>query len=274
MTSEQREDASATPEAIGFIGVGTLATAMVRGLRSRWPDLDINLSPRSERLSSALATHDPSIRRHATNASVVEASGLVVLTMRPPQFEEAVSGLPFRRDQLVLSCLSGIGFAGLRELCAPAEVVRALPVPAIERREGPLILCPPSPRASAVFAGVCDLVEVADEAALTAIWPASTFMSSYFALQAKIIDRMTTEGADAVAASRYVRSLLRALAETSVRTEPFDLERLVSEHETPGGLNFRVRTMLEREGWFTAVAETFDSTSRLRGADLTVSDKA
>ena len=216
--------------------------------------------------------HDPRVRRHATNASVVEASGIVVLTMRPPQFEEAVSGLPFRRDQLVLSCLSGVGFAELREICAPAEVVRALPVPAIERREGPLILCPPSPRASSLFAGVCDLIEVADEATLTAIWPASTFMSSYFALQAKIIDWMTAEGADAVASSRYVRSLLRALAETSVRAGPSDLKHLVSEHETPGGLNFRVRTMLEREGWFSAVAGAFDATSRLRGADLNTAE--
>lgn len=254
---------------IGFLGVGTLAKAMILGLRKRWPELEIQLSPRSEKLSSELAAADPKIHRHGSNAAVVAASDVIFLTVRPPQFEEAVRDLRFRPDQLVLSCLAGMSIAEVRERCAPAEVARVLPIPAIERSEGPIVLCPSVARARALFDGLGDIVDLADEASLAAIWPCSAFMSPYFALQSALIDWAVERGVDRTAAVTYVRSLLRALATTSALTDLERLDQLIQEHETPGGLNYRVRLQLESAGWFAAVGDALDMTSRLRGAQLT-----
>ncbi|WP_187640194.1 hypothetical protein [Bosea sp. F3-2] len=135
---------------------------------------------------------------------------MIFLTVRPPQFEEAVRDLRFRPDQLVLSCLAGMSIAEVRERCAPAEVARVLPIPAIERSEGPIVLCPSVARARALFDGLGDIVDVADEASLAAIWPCSAFMSPYFALQSALIDWVVERGVDRSAAVTYVRSLLRA----------------------------------------------------------------
>lgn len=254
---------------IGFLGVGTLAKAMILGLRRRWPELEIQLSPRSERLSSELAAGDPKVHRRTTNADVVAASELIFLTVRPPQLQEALVGTRFRPDQLVMSCLAGISIAEIRERCAPAEVARVLPIPAIERCEGPIVLCPPEPRARALFDGLGDIVDVPDEAALAAIWPCSAFMSPYFALQAALIGWTVEQGVERPAAATYVRSLLKALATTSALTDLADLDRLIEEHETPGGLNYRTRLQLEKAGWFAAVGDALAMTSRLRGAELT-----
>lgn len=254
---------------VGFLGVGTLASAMILSFGNRWPDMDIQLSPRSERLSSQLASSNLRIHRHHSNADVVAASDVIFLTMRPPQFVEAVRGLRFRPDQLVLSCLTGLSIAEIGECCAPAEVGRVLPLPAIERNEGPIVLCPGLPRARALFDGLGDIVDVGSEASLAAIWPCSAFMSSYFALQAAVIAMAVTRGVERKAAATYVRSLMRALATTG-SLAPFEqLSGLVSEHETPGGLNYRVRLQLEKAGWFAAVGDALDMTSRLRGAELT-----
>lgn len=260
-------------EKLGFVGVGTLAKAMVRGLRRRWPELSIHLSPRSDRLSSALAEGDVKTIRHQSNAAVVEASDAVVLTMRPSQLNEAVLGLPFRSGQLVLSCVAGVALAEMQALCAPASVCRVIPVPTIERREGPIVVFPAMPPVRRLLDGMGDLIEVPDEPTLLALSAGSAFMSSYFTLHGVLARWMETKGADRVSAATYARSLLRALAETSVQTDIDHLAALVQEHETPGGLNFRVRSHLDGKGWFAAVESAFDAISKLHGADLTVSER-
>ncbi|WP_187640193.1 hypothetical protein [Bosea sp. F3-2] len=63
-TNDLLEHTWMAEHSIGFLGVGTLAKAMILGLRKRWPELEIQLSPRSEKLSSELAAADPKIHRH------------------------------------------------------------------------------------------------------------------------------------------------------------------------------------------------------------------
>ena len=60
---------------------------------------------------------------------MVDAIDVIVLSMRPPQREGAVRGLPFRDDQIVLSCIAGTSLSEVAALCAPAEACRVLPVP-------------------------------------------------------------------------------------------------------------------------------------------------
>lgn len=260
-------------DSIGFIGVGALAKAMVRGLRQQWPALSIHLSPRSERLSRVLAEGDANATRHESNAAVVEASDIVTLTMRPSQLNEAVVDLPFRSDQIVVSCIAGVALDEVQALCKPARACCVLAVPTIERHEGPIVVFPAMPRVRRLLEGMGDLIEVPDESTLLALWAGSTFMSSYFALQNTLARWMETKGADRDSAATYARSLLRALAETGVRSDISDLAGLIQAHETPGGLNFRVRSDLESQGWFAAVESAFDRMSQLSGADLTISDE-
>ena len=254
---------------IGFLGVGTLARAISLSMRGSWPKLDIQLSPRSASISRELALADTKMHWRASNAEVVDASGVIFLTMRPPQFVDAVRDISFRPDQLVISCLTGISIEEVRRFCAPADVIRVLPTPSIERCEGPIVLCPPLLRARSLFGGLGDIIEAQDEAELTAIWPCSTFMSSYFTLQAVLIDWVVMRGVNRSIAVIYVRSLLKALAETGASVDLDSLPELILAHETPGGLNYRVRLELENAGWFELVGKALDATTRLRGAELT-----
>ncbi len=262
-------DQVTAPGPVGFLGVGTIAVAMISGLRRRWPGLAIHVSPRSAAASRALAERDSLIIRHETNASVVEASGVVFLTMRPPQLDEAVRGLPFRGGQVAASCVAGTSLAEVAALVEPSAVCRVLPLPMIARLEGPLVLQPSLPPVAALLDGLGDVIAAEDETAFAALMAASATMSSFFALQATIAGWMAEHGATPEAASSYVRSLQRALAKTAVRTAAEALPELIAEHETPGGINQRVRRTLEAQGWFDAVGGAFDHIASLKRGDLT-----
>ncbi len=193
--------------------------------------------------------------------------------MRPPQLDGAMHGLPFRAGQVVASAVAGTPLAEIERLVAPAAACRVLPLPMIARREGPLGLYAAPPVVTALLAGLGDAVDAPDEAAFDTYMAASASMSTFFAQQAALAHWLQGRGATAEGAAAYVRSLHRALAETSRRTAFTDLPSLVAEHETPGGLNQRVRTGLERQGWFDALGEALDRLSSLRRADLKTADE-
>jgi pyrroline-5-carboxylate reductase len=255
---------------VGFLGVGTISTALIRGLRQQWPDLHVHVSPRSEAVSRALAESDRLISRHASNAAVVKSSDIVFLSMLPPQLDAAVRGLPFRRKQIVVSLVGGAPLADVEALVAPASTCRIVPVPTIARREGPIVLYKVPPTLRTLLEGLGDLFEAEDEAIYQAYVSCSWFMSTYFRLQTAMVDEIERQGAPRAGATAYVGSLLRALAETSVRADPASLASLPSLHETPGGFNQRIRLHLERQGWFGEISIAFQSIASLRRNDLKV----
>lgn len=253
---------------IGFLGVGTIAAATVRGLRAAWPDLPIHLSPRSEKTSRTLADADAMITREGSNAAVVEASAVVVLSMLPTQVDDVVRDLPFRPDQIVVSCVAGTPLADVAALVAPARSCRMVPLPMIARRDGPIVLYPALPAIHDIFSELGLVIVPADERDFATFAAGSAAMSSFFALENAISNWMAARGAEPASASAYVRSLFRALGQTGLDAGMADVAGLVERHETPGGLNERVRRGLEAQGWFATPGDVFEALSTLRRGDL------
>ena len=268
MTCDHMNNLDPTVDAVGFIGVGTIAEAMVQGLRRRWPDLPIRLSPRSERVSVALAAADPLVERKTSNATVVESSGIVVLSVLPFQLDAVVADLPFRPDQIVVSCVASTPLAEVQALVSPARACRLVPLPMIAWHEGPIVLYPPLPQVRRLFEDLGTLVAVEDETIFSTYAGGSAAMSTILALQAAMAASMVDRGATAESASLYVRSLFLALSLTATRTPTSAASTLVQRHETPGGLNERVRLGLERVGWFAALGSALENLSRLVRTDL------
>ena len=192
----------------------------------------------------------------------------MVLAMRPPQLDAALRDLGFRSDQIVVSCVAATPLEELASRVAPARVCRLIPLPTIARREGPLVLYPALPEIRDLLAHQGDLIVPPDETALAAYVAGSAAMSTILAMQDTIATWIASRGATPDGADAYVRSLFRALSETAVRTDPGARDDLVARHETPGGLNARVRGSLAAEGWFDALGAAFDRIAALGPADL------
>jgi pyrroline-5-carboxylate reductase len=251
---------------IGFIGTGTISGAMVEGLSRQSPAPEITVSPRSEAVSRDLAERYPNVRRAASNAEVAQAE-IVVLGMRPAQLEEALKGLDFAPEQIVLSLVAGLALADVQKLAPHSRVARAVPMPGIARATGPLTLYPDLPELVELLAPLGDLFVVKSEAELN-MGGLSALMSSYFELMNRLISQAISSGVESEDARQFVVSLLGMLADTARRTPTDQFGKLVEEHQTKAGLNERVRAKLLAAGWFEALPEALAEVTALSWTKL------
>lgn len=261
---------------IGFLGVGTISEAMVRALACAdaggvSEDADrILLSPRSQDRAVRLATELDCCERMDSNQEVIDGSDIVVLGMRPQQFDEAVAGLRFREDQVIASLIAGTPPSGIAPHVAPAtRVCQMIPLPAIALRRGPLVISPPIADVVRAFDGLGEIISLDDESLIRVLSCASAFMSTYYEMQNSLIGWIAEQGVDEGTASRYIRAELDGLAAVGLATPDAERGDLPFEHQTKGGLNERVRAHLIEAGWFDTLVSAIDGvyrTASLRGS--------
>lgn len=246
---------------IGIIGVGTLAEAVVVGLRARHVGrVSFLLSPRSKANAAALAARFPDdVAIAPDNAAVAAGADLVILAVRPSQLAEALRGVTFRAEQVVVSFLAGVALGRVAEAVAPAvRICRVNPLPSIRLERGPNVMFPADPLVEDLFRGLGDLIVADREADLSAIGIASGLISTHYEFQNAIVAWLKSRGLGDEFATLYVRSMFDGLAAVALETvasgEPLDPEH----HETKGGLNERGRAYFQEIGWFDATTRALD----------------
>ncbi|MEK9735844.1 MAG: NAD(P)-binding domain-containing protein [Candidatus Nanopelagicales bacterium] len=258
---------------MGILGVGTIAEAVVRAMCARPGQSDeFILSPRSEARSKRLAQEFGNCRRADSNQEVIDGSDIVVLAMRPQDLDEALEGLTFRQDQIVASFIAALPPSQVAELTAPAiRTCQVIPLPAIAIHRGPLVISPGIPEVVEVFDGLGDVIVLDDETKIRVLSCASAIMSTYYEAQNRVIDWIIDQGVAPQTASLYIRSELEGLASVGKAVSEDQRAELPAEHQTPGGLNERVRAGLLAAGWFDALVGQVDGIYRnavLRGPDV------
>ncbi|GAB0112996.1 pyrroline-5-carboxylate reductase [Acidisoma sp. C75] len=245
---------------LGFLGTGTLAEAVIRGLQRSGAASahEIFLSPRSEARSRALAAEFGNVTRLDSNEEVIKHAEILCLGLLPKQVAD-LKGLPFRAEQTVVSFLAGVPLSLIGSAVHPAQdVVRMLPLPCIEIGSGAILMLPGNQLAQTIFGSVGDIVVPADEAEMEILGAATGLMSAYFAQQNRAIGWMEERGVARPTAARYVRALYAGLSDLGrhmdQRGDPLPPE----EYETQGGINQAARQFLQAEGWFETFARGMD----------------
>jgi len=115
---------------LAFIGGGTMAEAMIRGLLDKHlvpPSHVFVTGPRRER--RAALTKQFGVKALASNAEAAQGAHVVVLSVKPQVLPAVLRELGgrLRADQLVVSIVAGAPLAVLREGLDHATIVRAMP---------------------------------------------------------------------------------------------------------------------------------------------------
>lgn len=257
---------------VGFIGCGTLVAAVVQGLASRpGGPPSVLLSPRSQATSMELKRRYAFVSRADSNEEVVRRSDVVVLAVRPQQLDEALDGLRFEPDQVVLSFVAKLPLEELRTRVAPARhVARATPLPAIAHGLGPIVLYPPLPEAQALFSGLGHVVAADTEEEAMALGCVGGLMSTVVQAQATMADWLRGKGVPSDRATLCTRAMLEGVASQLLRSLRASDAALVDSHETAGGLNARARQYLSNRQWFEHLGQALDhihGTTALRRPD-------
>lgn len=132
---------------VGILGVGHIATYMVRGWKRSGADLEIVLSPRGAESSAALAA-ECGCEVAVDNQAVVDRCDVVILSARPAQVVPMIEELRFRDGQLLVSVAAGLK---LEKFPTALSVARALPISSAAINESPTLLFPDEAGARSLF---------------------------------------------------------------------------------------------------------------------------
>lgn len=255
--------------ALGVVGTGEIAAAVVDGLcggSGRPPD--VHLSPRNREVARALATRHPTVHVCADNQEVVDHAGIVLLAVRPQVVGEVLAELRVPAGRVVVSAVAGLSHATLRRALGDAvPVVRAIPLPAVRRRQGVTALHPAHPEAQELFGRLGRTLVVDDEDALTATQAATATLSTYVHLVATIATWLTAQGVGRHEAEAYVRAMFHGV---DLASPTQTLAELAGGYETPGGINEQLRRTWFAEPSRAALGAALDDVrDRLAGVSPT-----
>jgi pyrroline-5-carboxylate reductase len=240
---------------IGFIGTGTIASALVRGLCIAEPSPErVLVSPRNAEKAAALARAFEQVEVAPDNQAVVDGSDWVFLALRPPAAREVIGGLRFRAGQRIVSVMASVPEAPLRALVAPAtHAVRAVPLPCIAKHIGPTALYPADAEATALFDRLGGAIPLTDEATYHAVCVVTAFAAAQYALLDRLAEWLAGQGMETAAARRYVAGFSQAVAADAGEAEHDGFAALIDDVATPGGMNEQVLRMFDEAGWLSAL---------------------
>lgn len=233
---------------LGVVGTGTIAAAMIEGLALSGSE-PIIVSPRNADIAADLAARFPNVTIAVDNQAVVDASDMVVLSVRPQIADEVLRPLNFRSDQHVLSLIATISLDYLHEVTAPAATVtRAVPLPPVARGQGPTAVFPPNAEVKALYDRLGVAIELGDESEFDVFSAATATMSSYFAFARTVTSWMEANGVEGAKAHAFMAQMLEGLGSASPAAPERSFAQLADEYQTRGGINEQVFRAITRDG--------------------------
>jgi pyrroline-5-carboxylate reductase len=249
---------------LGFLGTGTISSAMVTGLSSFDGERHtIRLSPRNATVAAELANRFPRALVASSNQEVLDESEVVVVAVRPQVAQGVLSELRFRADHTVISLVSGFSLGRLAGLVAPAvTIARAVPLPSTAQRRSPTAIYPDDPVTVELFALLGAAFAVDTEIEFDALCTATATMASYFAFADGVASWLTRHGVPEAKAREYIGQIFSGLAAMAVESPGRSFSTLATDHATRGGTNEQVLAHLADRAVFEALSEALDAIMR------------
>jgi len=246
---------------LGFIGTGKIASSVITGIcNSKIKYKQIIISSRNKKIALNLKKKFKGIMISKTNQEIVNKSDWVFLSVTPTVGEKIIKDLKFRSNQKVISFISTITLSQLKKMVKKKiDIVRAIPLPPISLKEGPVPICPPNKKIKAFFDKLGSTVEIKNEKLSINFWSTSGLMASYYNMLDTISVWLYKKGVKKLDAQKYVTSLFLALSKDAVINSTKDLKLLIKESQTPKGLNEQGLKEMIKKNVYKSVASTLNS---------------
>ena len=143
-----------------------------------------------------------------------------------------------------------------------ADIVRAIPLPPISLKKGPVPICPPNRKVKKFFDQIGSTIEIKNEKLSVNFWSTSGMMASFYEVLRVMTDWLVKRGVKRSNAQKYITSLFLALSEDAVVNSKKNLKNLVKDSQTPKGLNEQGVKELTKVGFYKSLEKTLDSIHR------------
>ena len=224
---------------LGFIGTGKIAFSVITGIcTSKISFQKILISPRNKNTAQELKKRFGKVYIAKNNQEIVDKCNWIFLSVTPTVGKKILPKLKFRSNQRVISFIATINLAQLKKtLGKKVKIIRAIPLPPISLKKGPVPICPPDKQVKSFFDKIGTTVEVKNEKLSKNFWATSAMMAPFYEILKVLSDWLVKKGVKRNEAQKYITSLFVALSVDSVNNSVKHLKHLVADSQTPGGLN-------------------------------------
>lgn len=254
--------AARLPEIVGVVGVGTIGSALVRGLcaSGKAAKTKFVLSPRNaEKVASLAAEFPHQVSIAKCNQDVVDRVDCVVFGLLPKNATEIIGDLTFRKEHKVVSLVASLDPEQLQSICAPASKCwKAIPLPGMARGKGATVVMPPSPFVDALFSPISACAMVEDNEKFRRMFAIACIMGDFYKRKLTVQKWLVDGGIPEEEAARWTGSCFSAFMGDSEKLEKHSLQHLVEE-QTPGGLNEMVWKYQQADGSYASLADSLDA---------------
>jgi pyrroline-5-carboxylate reductase len=246
---------------LGFIGTGKIASSVIIGIcNSKIKFKQIIISPRNKRVASNLKKKFKKVKIAKNNQDVINKSNWIFLSITPKVGEKIIKDLKFRSSQIIISFISTINLSQLKKMIkVRSKIVRAIPLPPISLKKGPVPICPPNKKVKSFFDKIGSTVEIKNEKLSINFWSTSGMMATYYDMLRVMSDWLVKKGVKRQDAQKYITSLFSALSEDAFVNSKKELKYLVKESQTPKGLNEQGLKEMTKKGVYKSVVNTLNS---------------
>jgi len=246
---------------LGFIGTGKISSSVITGVcNSKISFKKILISPRNRSIAQKLKRKFRKVSIAKNNQEIVNSCNWVFLALTPKVGKKIIPSLKFRSNQKIISFIATINLAQLKKIIKKkVKIVRAIPLPPISIKKGPVPICPPDKQIKSFFDKIGTTVEINNEKLSKNFWVTSGMMAPFYEILKVLSDWLVKKGIKRDKAQKYITSLFVALSEDAVVNSKKDLKHLVKESQTPRGLNEQGVKELRKAGFYRSIEKTLNT---------------
>ena len=245
---------------IGFLGTGHITSSVIEGIfKSKLKIQKIYISPRNRLISNKLRKKFKKVSISKNNQQLIDMVNWVFLAVTPKVGNKILKNLNFKSSQKIVSFISTINIDKLKKYTKSKKVTRVIPMPFIGIKKGPIIICPKDNKVKKFFDKLGTTIEIKNEKISKNFWTTSSFMAPFYQIMATTSDWLVRKGVKRKAAEKYSREFFLALSQDSIFKNKLSLKQLVSESQTPGGINAQALRELKKKKFYKIQQKVLNS---------------
>ena len=248
---------------LGFIGTGKISSSIIFGIfKSKLKIKRIYISSRNRNIAKKLSKNYRKIKVLNNNQEIIDKSSVVLLGVTPNVGSKILPKLNFSKNKKIISLISTINLVKLKKILKNKNIVRVIPLPPIEIKKGPIIICPPNKFTKNIFKHLGKVLEIRNEKLSFKFWSTASLMATYYELLNISSKWLSKKGINKKLADTYVAELFLALSHDALNKSYQGFKKLVADSQTPKGLNMQVLNELKKGKFFTKFSKALDNVNR------------
>ena len=248
---------------LGFIGTGKISSSIIYGIfKSKLKVKKIYISSRNINIAKKLAKKFRSIKVLKDNQEIIDKSSVIFLGITPNVGNKILPKLKFSKNKKIISLISTLNLEKLKSFTKAKNIVRATPLPPIEIKRGPIIICPPNKFAKNIFKYLGKVLEIRNEKLSYKFWSTASLMAAYYEILNTSSKWLVTKGLNKKFADTYVAELFLALSQDALNKSSQGFKKLVADSQTSKGLNMQVLNELKKGKFFTKFTKALENVNK------------